>query len=184
MADETPDRRVTVTYLAMDARPDTPPPDMPYGQRLAIIAASSPPTDYFLYLYRTVGADWEWTDWLKRPRADLDAFVGDENVVIHTLLVDGWPGGFFMLDRRTPGTCDVAYFGLVPQAIGRGLGTWFLGQAIATAWQQPGVERLTVNTCTLDHPAALGLYQRLGFRPVDRRELLIPPETALAAPEG
>ena len=31
------------------------------------------------------------------------------------------------------------------------------------AWSHP-IPRLTVNTCTLDHPRALPLYQRMGFR--------------------
>jgi hypothetical protein len=26
--------------------------------------------------------------------------------------------------------------------------------------------KMTVNTCTLDHPRALDIYQKLGFRPV------------------
>jgi ribosomal protein S18 acetylase RimI-like enzyme len=29
---------------------------------------------------------------------------------------------------------------------------------------------MTVNTCTLDHPRALALYQRLGFTPIAREE--------------
>jgi hypothetical protein len=31
--------------------------------------------------------------------------------------------------------------------------------------------RLTVNTCTLDHPRALPLYLRMGFEICGRREL-------------
>jgi hypothetical protein len=30
----------------------------------------------------------------------------------------------------------------------------------------PGIERMTVNTNTLDHPRAYGLYQEMGFVPV------------------
>ena len=50
------------------------------------------------------------------------------------------------------------------------LGRFLLGTAIHTAWEAPGTERVTVNTCTLDHPRALGLYQRMGFVPVRREE--------------
>ncbi|MEM6973401.1 MAG: GNAT family N-acetyltransferase [Pseudomonadota bacterium] len=156
----------TVTYLEMSARPRVPIPPAPTGAALAILAAEAPPVDWFLYLYRTVGAAWQWSDWLKAPRADLEAFVGDPQVRIHTLMVDGWPGGFFMLDHRRLGVTDLAYFGLVPQAIGRGLGHWLLATAVDAAWATPGTVRVTVNTCTLDHPRALGLYQRIGFSPV------------------
>lgn len=157
-----------VTWLEMDARPAGPLPPRPANVEAALLKAEAPPADYFLYLYRTVGAPWEWTDWLARPRAELEAYLGDPGVSLWTLMLEGWPGGFFMLDTSAAGSCDLAYFGLVPEATGRGLGPWLLGMAIEAGWAQPGVVRLTVNTCTLDHPAALGLYQRLGFRPVAR----------------
>lgn len=157
-----------VTWLEMTERPRRPVPPTPAGQNVALLAAKSPPAEYFLYLYRAVGAEYEWTDWLGRPVADAQAFVGDPRVTLWTMMLDGWPGGFFILDARQPGTVDLAYFGLAPQAIGRGLGHWLLATAIDTAWRQPEAVRLTVNTNTLDHPRALGIYQKLGFRPVRR----------------
>ena len=157
-----------VTFLEMAAPPAGPLPPLPATPETALIGARRPPADYFLYLYRTVGEPYEWTEWLDKPRGEVEGFVHDPEVRLYTLMVDGWPGGFFMLDTRERGTCDIAYFGLVPQATGRGLGAWLLGTAIRMGWERPGVERLTVNTCTLDHPAALGLYQRLGFAPVAR----------------
>ena len=48
-----------------------------------------------------------------------------------------------------------------------------IGQALDMLWhREPG--RVLVNTCTLDHPKALPLYQRFGFRPYDRREVAAP----------
>jgi hypothetical protein len=40
------------------------------------------------------------------------------------------------------------------------------------AWAQP-ISRLTINTCTLDHPRALPLYQRLGFTAYAREERFV-----------
>lgn len=157
-----------ITWLEMTERPRRPVPPLPAGQNAALLAAKSPPADYFLYLYRAVGAEYEWTDWLMRPLEAAEAFIGDPKVELYTMLLDGWPGGFFVLDGRRPGTVDLSYFGLVPRAIGRGLGHWLLGTAVDTAWLKPGTDRLTVNTNTLDHPRALGLYQKFGFRPVRR----------------
>lgn len=160
----------TVTYLEMTARPVSPIPHMPTGMTLALIAASNPPVEYFLYLYNTVGAGHEWTDWLDCPPQEREAFVADPKVEFFTVTVDGWPGGFFVLDTRQPGTCDLALFGLVPQAVGRGLSAWLLGSAVHMGWDRPGVTRMTVNTNTFDHPRALALYQRMGFVPVRREE--------------
>ena len=157
-----------ITWLEMTERPRRPAPPLPVGQDAARWAAKAPPADYFLYLYRAVGAEYEWTDWLMRPSGDAEAFIGDPRVTLYTMLLDGCPGGFFVLDARAAGTVDLSYFGLMPRAIGRGLGHWLLAQAIESGWSMRGTERLTVNTNTLDHPRALGLYQKLGFRPVRR----------------
>ena len=161
----------TVTYLEMAARPATPIPHVPTGSALALIAAENPPVEYFLYLYSAVGADYEWTDWLDATLQEQEAFVTDPKVELFTLMVDGWPGGFFILDTRRPDICDLTNFGLVPRAVGRGLGTWFLGCAIHMGWDRAGVTGMTVNTNTLDHPRALALYQRMGFVPVRREDM-------------
>lgn len=157
-----------VTFLEMTERPRWPQPPMPAGHRLAILRAEAPPVGYFVHLYRSVGAAHHWTDWLERPEDELAAFVGAETTALFTMVLDGWPGGFFMLDMAEAPVCELAYFGLVPEAIGRGLGHWLLATAIHTAWDQMGTERLTVHTNTLDHPRALGLYQKMGFEPVRR----------------
>lgn len=159
---------VVITYLEMAARPDYPRPPAPLRPGLALIRAENPPVRWFLHLYTSVGADYEWTDQLRADPAEVAAFVGDERVAIYTLMQQGWSAGFFMLDGREAGTCDIAYFGLAPEAAGRGLGSWLLQTAVHAAWDMPGVETVTVNTCTLDHPRALPLYQKCGFTPVRR----------------
>lgn len=160
----------TVTYLEMQARPTSPTPARPANLNIALLAADDPPVDYFLYLYEQVGGPHEWTDWFDRSREEAQAFVSASGVSLYSLMLDGWPAGFFILDASEPAVCDLANFGLVPQALGRGLGHWLLRTAVDTGWDVRGVEKMTVNTNTLDHPRALGLYQRVGFHPVRREE--------------
>lgn len=157
-----------VTHLAMDHRPSYPRPHMPTGPASALIAAEAPPAWWFLALYDAVGAGYEWTDQHARPEGELDGFLKDPAVVLYTLMRAGWPHGFFVLDCRAAGVCDLAYFGLTPEAIGKGLGTFLVQTALHMAWDRPGVGRVTVNTNSLDHPRALPLYQRAGFEPVRR----------------
>ena len=57
-------------------------------------------------------------------------------------------------------------------AIGRRLGYFFLYHTCLNAWTRP-ITRLTVNTCTLDHPRALPLYQRIGFNAFSREERFV-----------
>jgi GNAT superfamily N-acetyltransferase len=161
----------SVTYLEMTARPDWAMPELPGHIRLE--RAVDAPVWYFLSLYDAVGRDYEWQDRFDQAEDDpvaLQAFVRDPDVVIWTAMGHGWPQGFFMLDWRQDGVCDLAYFGLVPQAVGQGWGRALLQTAILTGWAREGVGRMTVNTCTLDHPRALALYQKLGFTPVAREE--------------
>jgi GNAT superfamily N-acetyltransferase len=161
---------VVITYLEMRARPGFPRPHLPTGPVSALMHAERPPTWYFLDLYYRVGRDYHWTDQHDAPAEQLAAFLHDPAVALYTLMRAGWPHGFFVLDGRDPERCDLAYFGLVPEAIGRGLGTFLLQTAVHTAWDRPGTTCVSVNTNSLDHPRALPLYQKAGFEPV-RREI-------------
>lgn len=160
----------TVTWLEMTERPGFPWPHQPIDQPASLLKADDPPAWFFLCLYDAVGRDYVWEDMHDRAETDLAAWLHDPGTSLYTLMRQGWPHGFFMLDHRKKGVCDLAYFGLVPQAIGRGLGRFLLQSAVLTGWEIPGVEKMTVNTNTLDHPRALGLYQRVGFEPVRRQD--------------
>ena len=155
-----------VTWLEMSKPPAFGWPRLPVGREGVLLKAETPPWWYFLALYDAVGRDYAWTDRHDMTREAMGAWLQDPKVALYTLLGQGWPQGFFMLDWREPGVCDLAYFGLVPEAVGRGLGSWLLQSAILTGWAIDGIEKMSVNTCTLDHPRALIQYQRFGFQPV------------------
>jgi len=57
-----------------------------------------------------------------------------------------------------------AYFGLLPDAIGQGLGKHLLSCAVRDAWAL-GPARVWLHTCTLDHPAALPNYKKAASAP-------------------
>jgi GNAT superfamily N-acetyltransferase len=154
---------VTVTFLRMDHKPTAPPPTLPIG--LQLVRVSKPSVAFYRYLYDTVGADYVW--WLRRtvPDNDLRALLTHPQVSIHVLYGGGEPAGFFELDGRGWPDVNLSYFGLMPQAVGTGVGGPFLGHAVAEGWRrQP--RGMTVNTCTADHKRAMPTYLRAGFRPV------------------
>lgn len=155
-----------VTWLEMSKRPSFGWPPLPLGREAMLVRADAPPAWWFLSLYDAVGRDYAWTDQHARPRAEVEAWIQHPEVALYTLMARGWPQGFFLLDGSEAGICDLAYFGLVPQAVGTGLGSWLLKTAVLTAWDRPETRKVTVNTCTLDHPRALQQYQRTGFSPV------------------
>lgn len=158
----------TVTYLQMTARPGFDYPRLPVGSSAALLKAADPPVWYFLSLYDAVGRDYAWEDMHSLPEDEVAAQLARSD--IFTLMDHGWPHGFFMLEGMDENVVDLAYFGLVPEAVGSGLGGWLLKTAILTAWDRPGTQSVTVNTCTLDHPRALTLYQKHGFAPVRRED--------------
>jgi GNAT superfamily N-acetyltransferase len=153
---------VDVTFLRMDAPPAEPGSELPSGFDLVRVARCSVP--FYRYLYDTVGRDWVW--WLRRtvPDEEIAALLARPEVTIHVLYGGGEPAGFFELERRGgEGGTNLSYFGLLPHALGRGLGQALLRKAIDTAWAE-GPQMLTVNTCTADHPRALPNYVSAGFR--------------------
>lgn len=160
----------TVTYLEMTDRPTYPYPPMPTGGPTVLLAADNPPPWHFLNMYDAVGSTYEWTDQHQKPVAEVQAFLHHPAVTMFTLMRTGWPAGFIILDGRIDGECDLAYFGLVPEAIGLGLGNFLLHTAILMGWEMPNVTKMTLNTNSLDHPRALPLYQKAGFTPVRREE--------------
>ena len=162
--------RYRITWLEMTQRPRFDWPRLPVGREALLVRADSPPWWYFLALYDAVGRDHAWTDRHADAPGDLTAWLADPAVSLYSLMAQGWPQGFFILDAREAGTCDLAYFGLVPEAKGRGLGRWLLETAVLTGWALPGIHRMTVNTCTLDDPRALIRYQQAGFVPLRTQE--------------
>ena len=163
----------TITYLEMSAPPDTPPIPAP-AMKLALLRVEKPSTGFYLYLYDAVGREWTWVNRKHMPEEELGAIIRDELVEIYVLYVGGVPAGYAELDRRKEPDVELAYFGLVPEFIGRGLGRYFLDWAIRQAWSS-GPARVWVNTCTEDHPRALPLYQRLGFRVFARETATLDP---------
>ncbi|MGG5888945.1 GNAT family N-acetyltransferase [Falsiroseomonas sp. HC035] len=153
---------VDVTFLRMTAPPETPAPDLPPGATVQRVAACSVP--FYRYLYDTVGRDYLW--WLRRtvPDSEIAMLLARPEISIHVLIQGNEPAGFYELDRRGGEYgINLAYFGLMPHAIGRGAGRALLRHAIDAAWAEaPRV--LTVNTCTADHPRALPNYVEAGFR--------------------
>ena len=83
--------------------------------------------------------------------------------LLHLLSVAEAPAGYFELEREEDGSVQVAYFGLLPEFVGRGLGKYLLTRAVEEAFDL-GASRVWLHTCTLDHPGALPNYLARGFR--------------------
>jgi GNAT superfamily N-acetyltransferase len=175
---------VATTSLEMFRDPGGELPPAPDGVR--VVRAAPPGVRFYRFLYDGVGAPWHWYDRKRWDDATLAATVDDPAVEVHVLWRRGAPAGYVELDRRVAALCEVAYFGLFPEAIGGGLGTWFLRWAVREAWREPALDRLWVHTCTLDHPSALGVYRKVGFEPYAEerhRQFIVRPEPPGISPD-
>ena len=150
-----------VTYLEMAEPPAPAPlPDSP----LRLERWIDPDPARYRRLFERVGAPWLWYSRLAMDDETLTAAIAEVHGVIDP---SGDEVGLLELDFRTEGECLIRFLGLVPELAGRGHGGWLMAQTLALAWR-PGVERVQVNTCTLDHPAALKAYLRAGFTAYNR----------------
>jgi GNAT superfamily N-acetyltransferase len=152
---------VTVSFMRLDAKPERRWSALPVGTRLELAPRLS--VGAYRDLYDRVGGPWLW--WLRRmmPEPMLARLLADPAVAVYRLLQGEMVAGFFELDATSWPDVNLSYFGLLPEAIGQGLGFSLLGAAIDQVFSGP-VRGMTVNTCTADHPRALPNYQRAGFR--------------------
>jgi uncharacterized protein (DUF924 family) len=154
--------QTVVTYLEMGAPPEgqaLPPP----RDDLLIMRALRPSVSFYRWLYAAVGDPWLWTDRKKLDDAALAAVIQDPAVEVHVLYVGGVPAGYAELDARARPDIELAYFGLIPEFIGSGLGRYLVDWAARRAWAL-APRRFWVHTQTLDHPRALATYEGAGFR--------------------
>ena len=158
------DLAAVVTFLEMHQRPEVAVPPSPLGLR----RIEGPAPEDYRKLFRLVGSPWLWFSRLLLDDLALNAITHDPGVELFVVEDEtGRASGMLELDFRQAAACELAFIGLVPALAGQGHGRWLLAEALGKAWR-PGVARVHVHTCTLDHPAALSAYCRAGFTPVGR----------------
>ena len=166
---------VTVTFLEM-SRPPVYYAPLPVGRQIALLRTRAIPLHFYRYLMDRVGRQWHWVNALRLTDDELAEGLAVPGRDIRVLYLDGAPAGFFDLKPYLPDAVELAYFGMIDHAQGQGIGRWFLGAAVEAAWEK-APRAVTVQTCTLDHPAALPLYQKLGFQPVGQEREMVRPMT-------
>lgn len=155
------ERLVTTTHVEMTDRAELRPAKsstVPFD--LVLVTIPSPELNRFLYA--TVGARWTWYSRLPWSRARWLAYLDRPELETWVAYVSGSPAGYFELERQDEGSVEIAYFGLLPSFIGKGIGGQLLTAAVARAWEM-GAKRVWLHTCDLDHPRALANYQARGF---------------------
>ena len=118
--------------------------------------------DLCRFMYQWVGRNWYWKERLVWSDDQWAAYMADENTRMWLASVQGSIAGYFELVRQDEGNVEIAYFGLLPECIGKGYGSYMLTEAIRLVWGW-GAKRVWVHTCTLDHQGALANYLARGM---------------------
>jgi GNAT superfamily N-acetyltransferase len=155
--------KVVRTYLELQERGTFRPSRASRDGVRVLRRDPCPPAEY-LRLYRAVGARWHWRDRLAWSDDQLHEHLASPDIGVWELLVEGESAGYFELRRSGEDEIEIAYFGLFPAFIGRGLGGALLTSAVEQAWSL-GARRVWLHTCTLDSPHALPNYRARGFAP-------------------
>jgi GNAT superfamily N-acetyltransferase len=148
---------------------EQPAPTAPARSALRLERWAAPvDRDRYRALFREIGAPWLWRGRLVMTDAELGATLDAATTEVQVATRrDGMPVGLLELDFSAAGDVEIAYFGLVPGMTGHGHGGWLMAHAMRLGWRA-GIKRMWVHTCDLDHPGALGFYQRQGFVAFER----------------
>ena len=163
--------RVTRSYLQLPSLSTLR--GVPLADGVRIERAHPCPIAFFRSLYTEVGREYRWKDRLTWTDAQCAAHLAKSGVSIWVLYADGAPGGYFELNVQSDGSVEIAYFGLMREFIGRGLGKQMLAAAADRAWSL-GASRVWLHTCTLDDAAALPNYLARGFEKYREEEYEVP----------
>ena len=114
-------------------------------------------------LYFAVGEIWSWID--KRPWTDeqWQEYALEPGLRTYGAYYDNTVAGYYELRRDDENGVEIAYFGVLPEFVGRGFGGALLTSAIEQAWRM-SPSRVWVHTCNRDHPQALANYQARGMK--------------------
>ena len=133
------------------------------GPDVVVEPVADPAPSLWRYLYTEVGRPHHWVDRLAWTDAEIASYLADPALELWGLRVGGEIAGYFELRACADASVEIAYFGLLPAFIGRGLGKFLLTRAVERAWEL-GPTRIWLHTSSLDHSSALPNYLARGFR--------------------
>lgn len=153
------------TYLEMKALPERKL--VPLTPDFSLVPVGDMSTAAYRAHFKAVGQNLLWFSRLLMTDEKLRSVL--DNPAIQSFLFQSPDKmlGLLELNFEDLANCELAFFGLVPEALGNGLGRMLMDEAIRRAFAKP-IARLWLHTCTLDHPAALPFYLRSGFTPYAR----------------
>tara|TARA_Y100001970_G_scaffold213169_1_gene260414 strand:- start:3497 stop:4000 length:504 start_codon:yes stop_codon:yes gene_type:complete len=120
------------------------------------------------FFYKQIGKKHEWVDRLVWQDKNWMEYVSNKNLRTFVLQKNNNFVGYFEL-LLNKNDCEIAYFGILEEFIGKGYGGFLLSEAIRIGFKN--ASRIWVHTCSLDHPNAIENYKSRGMK-VFKTEIL------------
>src|SRR5262250_1583473 len=126
--------QVTTHHLEM-LDPAQLRPARPATHEVQLQRAEIPCPELNRFLYTAVGGDWYWIDRLSWSYDRWLEYLNRPELETWVAYVSGTPAGYYELEMQSGADLEIAYFGLIPQFIGKGIGGQLLTGAIVRGWE-------------------------------------------------
>ena len=116
------------------------------------------------FFYKEIGKKHRWMDRLLWTEKNWIEYLNSLEVKTYVLKEDHNLAGYFeQIFHNEKNDCEIAYFGVLEEFIGKKYGGYLLSEAIKESFKL-GAERVWVHTCSLDHKHALNNYKSRGMK--------------------
>ncbi len=116
------------------------------------------------FFYKEIGKKHGWMDRLLWTEKNWIKYVSSLEVKTYVLKEDHNLAGYFeQIFHNEKNDCEIAYFGVLEEFIGKKYGGYLLSEAIKESFKL-GAKRVWVHTCSLDHKHALENYKSRGMK--------------------
>ena len=131
------------------------------SDRFSLKEANKDNFDLNKFFYKQIGKRHQWVDRLIWQDKDWLKYISNENLRTYIFKRENDLVGYFELIFNN-NDCEIAYFGILEEFIGKGYGGFLLSEALKIGFKR--ANRIWVHTCSLDHPNAIENYKSRGMK--------------------
>ncbi len=116
------------------------------------------------FFYKEIGKSYRWIDRLIWDDQKWIDYVNNLNLETYIMYENDELVGFFeLILHNQEKKCEIAYFGILDEYIGKKYGGYLLSEAIKIGFRK-NIQKIWLHTCSLDHKHALNNYLGRGMK--------------------